>query len=199
MKIFALAAAATLIAGTASAATTGFSLGINGNNNTPTLTLENTGDMGKISGITVSIGDLAYNFDAAYQASATSGSFGFTLGSDLDTATGGGLRADSASYKFTDFGSTEKFQFKLDIDIDNKNSMEDYVLRLLPKGSVFVTFEGGLVDSLFADLTPTAGNNSEPYFYAVSETLAPVPLPAGLPLLVLGLGALGLVRRARRT
>lgn len=199
MKSFFLAGAAFLIAGTASAATTGFSLQITGSdNNVPSLTLSNTGDQGDISSLLLTIGNTAYNFDAAFNATQVVGSFTFNLGPSLDTNTGGGLRSDNVSYTFGDFGAGEVFGFRVDIDRDNNNTLEDYRSKFLPGGSALVSFDNGLVDSFLVDLTPTADNNSEPYVYSASSSVAPVPLPAGLPLLLAGLGAMGLFRRARR-
>lgn len=41
------------------------------------------------------------------------------------------------------------------------------------------------------------GNNRLAYVVEFSEAIAPVPLPAGLPMLLLGLGALGLATRRK--
>ena len=200
MKTAFLAAATFLIAGTASAATTGFSLQISGsNNNLPLLTLTNTGDTGDISALELTIGNTAYNFDAAYDAMQSVGSFTFSLDSSLDDNFNGGLRSDNVKYTFGGFGAGEVFTFNVDIDRDNSNTTEDYRSRFLPGGSAVVSFDNGIVDGFAFDLTPTADNNSSPYIYSGSSTdVAPVPLPAGLPLLLAGLGAFGLVRRARR-
>lgn len=198
MKHILSSLAALSLAGTASAATTGFSLSINGNNNIPTLVVTNTGDSGDISGLTLSIGNTAYNFDAAYNTSSV-GSVLATLDAALDTNDSGGLRSDTAVFTFSSFNPLDAFTFDVDVDVDSSNTTEDYQLRMLPGGSMTVNFTGGEIGSLFVDLTPTTGNNSEPYSYAASFTPAPVPLPAGLPLMLTALGgAAFLARRKRR-
>jgi hypothetical protein len=46
-------------------------------------------------------------------------------------------------------------------------------------------------------ITETQGSNDNEFFANFSATLAPVPLPAGLPLLIGGLGGLVLLRRKK--
>lgn len=190
--------AALSLAGTASAATTGFSLSIGGSDNIPTLVVTNTGDSGDISGLTLSIGDTAYNFDAAYNTSSV-GSVLATLDAALDTNDSGGLRSNTAVFTFSSFNPTDSFTFDVDVDVDNSDTGENYQLRMLPGGSMTVNFTGGEIGSLFVDLTPTTGNNSEPYSYAASFTPAPVPLPAGLPLMLTALGGAAFLARRKRT
>ncbi len=199
MKLTALTAAAIISAGAASASTTGFMLDFSGSVNTPTLALSNTGDLGDITGFTLSLGDTSRNFDSASNAGATTGTFTFTLDSSLDTNSSGGLRADSVAFTFGGFNPGEVFGFRTDVDIDNRNSRESYINSVLNGGSIVVNFAGGLTDSLFVDLTRPDGEAVQPsYSYtAVVKGPAAVPLPAGLPLLLAGLGALGIARRKR--
>jgi len=205
MKFTALSLAAVLMAGTASAATTAFTLDISGDRNVPVFSLSNVGDQGDITGFTLSLGDLTRNFDSAHNATASTGSFGFALGPNLDTNTGGGLRANSVDFTFTDFNPGEIFGFEADIDRDNSNTLENYITSLLPGGSIVVNFAGGTTSSLFIDLTrPFSEAPLAAYSYTAALSVPPpikpplVPLPAGLPLLLAGLGALGIARRARR-
>lgn len=197
MKRTLLTIAALFVAGSASAATTGFSLTVSDNLNVPTLVLTNTGDSGEITGLNIAIGNTDYNFDAAYNSSSTGGVIA-TLDATLDGNYSGGLRSNNAIYTFTSFDPTDVFTFDLDVDIDNSNTVEDYRIRMLPGGSITVTFAGGEIGSLFADLTPTTGNNSSPYFYSASFTAAPVPLPAGLPLMLTALGGAAVLARRKR-
>ena len=55
-------------------------------------------------------------------------------------------------------------------------------------------------DSLTGFWNDVSGQNVRAYLveYDQSATMAPIPVPAGLPLLVLGIGALSLLRRKRK-
>lgn len=195
MKVLTTTALVCLAATAGHAATTGFDMTITGNNNVPTMTLTNSGDTGQISGFDISIGDTAYNFDALYLEQVLLGSFSFTRTSG-DANDRGGTRVDQGSYTFLGFDPGEQFLLRLDIDIDNSNTVEDYQLRMLPGGSLTVFFDGGLTNSLTVDLTPGTGNNSEPYSYSASVADNPVvPLPAGGVLLLAGLASFGVMRR----
>ncbi|MFW2541476.1 VPLPA-CTERM sorting domain-containing protein [Primorskyibacter sp. 2E107] len=195
---------ASLLLGTAaSAATTGFSLGIAGDNNIPTLTLTNTGDLGEIIGFDVTMGVSGYNFDGVTNSSEAASAGVSTTLTVGDYNTSGGStsagRYTTISYTSTGFTSGGSFSYAVDVDSNYANNIQNYQTRMLPGGSFSVYFSGGLTSSLTIDLTPTAGNMSEPYFYSASVTdAAPVPLPAGLPLLIAALGGAVALTRKRR-
>ncbi|WP_425099543.1 VPLPA-CTERM sorting domain-containing protein [Tropicibacter sp. S64] len=202
MKVMLSLTAALLLGTGASAATTGFSLGIAGDNNVPTLTLTNTGDLGEIVGFDVTMGVSGYNFDGVGAEYPTSGVVATLVTGDYNT-TGGNTAAGrytTISYTSTGFVSGKNFAYTVDVDSNYANNIQDYQTRMLPGGSFTVHFSGGLTNLLTIDLSPTTGNDSEPYFYSASVTdVAAVPLPAGLPLLIAALGGAVALTRKRRT
>ncbi|WP_375230312.1 VPLPA-CTERM sorting domain-containing protein [Roseobacter sp. S98] len=58
----------------------------------------------------------------------------------------------------------------------------------------------GVTSATFAfdDANFNGGNNTADQFYLASAVVNPVPLPAGLPLLLAGIGGLGILRRRQR-
>lgn len=198
MKSLSLAAAVLALAPAAHAATTGFELVFEGSVNLPQVSVTNTGDVGSISAFTITIGDTAFNFDATDSEVASAG-ITATRGAGIDSNNLGGLRSDTISYTFTGFTPGRSFEFRTDIDRDNANTAEDFRTRVLPNGSISVSFTDGLTGSLFADLSDGANTTGNRFAFAASVSdVAPVPLPAGLSLLALGLGALAVARRRRK-
>lgn len=208
MKL-AIFAAALLTAGAVQAATTGVTVSITGANpgqasgNVPTISVMNSGDLGELIGLSVTIGDLDYNFDGVEDEVATGlTSFSLDVGdrnlSSPNNATG---RFDTIVYSFTGFDAGDSFDFAVDVDEDNRNSSENFAIRMLPGGSMTFLFAGGVADKLVLDLTPSQGD-SDPYSYRAlasgDPSPAPVPLPAGLPLMLTALGGAAFVARRKR-
>lgn len=199
LKQTAAAAALSLVASGAMAATVGFDVTISGSKNLPRFELTNTSDTAQLLTFGLTIGDTAYNYDQADTFTAPAdGSIGFILGHSAN----GGARFDEIKFSFTDFDSGEIAKWRMDIDIDNQNTIQDYRSVLFNNGTadnaVFTaTFDTGDVVSII--LPDDTNGVNETYAFGASATSAqqpaPVPLPAGLPLLVAGFGALTLLRR----
>ena len=184
------------MAGFATATPFGYDFKISGSGNVPTFTLENTGSI-DITGYSLTIGDIAYNWDAAYHESGDS--VGFSLESG-DTNDGGGIRVDVFEYTFSDFNPGETFRHAADVDRDNANSGENYRTVLFNNGAaanalLSVSFLN--VGTLSMTL-PDSANQPEYNFSQSSDTNAnAVPEPA--TMLLFGTGLFGLVgSRLRR-
>ena len=73
----------------------------------------------------------------------------------------------------------------------------DYTLSILGFATSVANAGAGIFDPEF--LSPENGSNTRVLagkFTVVDNNPAPVPLPAGLPMLLIGLGALGIIRRS---
>lgn len=172
------------------ATTTGYSFLISGNANVPTVQLTNTSTNADITGFSMTIGNTAYNFDAAYHE--VLGSVGSFTRISPDTNDGGGVRSDVAAYSFTGFNPGEMFQFQVDVDRDSSNTSEQYYNVLFNNGTapnslLVVSFSNNMtLRGILPDYS--AGP------HAFSQSTA-VPLPGALVLLGSGLAGLIGVRR----
>lgn len=200
-RIIAPLAAALLIGGTASAATTGFTLTIGGSTNIPTVTLTNAGDLGSITAFSITMGNADdFNFDGVQSESGSAGVLTtLTMGDyNINGGSTAAGRYSTISYSATGFDPGTQFAYSVDVDSNYGNTTQNYISTLLPGGSFAVTFAGGVQSSFLIDLTATPENNSAPYSYSAFATSAEVPLPAALPLLLTALGGAAMVTRRKR-
>ena len=202
MRMTALAAALMLASGTASAATTGFTLVISGNDqNIPTLSLTNISTTAMLTEFSMTIGDTSRNFDQIYTITAPAGGSATLIGgsssqSGNNSASG---RTNAFSINFSGFDPSEFARWDVDVDIDNDNTVEDYRSVFFNNG----TAQNSLVSALFSDgrtvdLTlPDGANDLSSYTFTAATQVSAVPVPAALPLLATALGALGFASRRR--
>jgi hypothetical protein len=193
--------ALSLLASATSAATVGFEFSLAGDADAPTLTITNTSDTADLVFLTVHIGDTTHMFDAITNlTNPTGGVSTLILGDAADNGSG----TDMLGIAFSGFGVGESVSFDAEIDPDTGNASVDYASVLFNNGGIdnalFVaSFSTG--EALRYEV-PDFAQNSE---YSVDLTLdvnsgnitavlAPVPVPAGLPLLGAGLLAFGAMR-----
>lgn len=168
IKGFALGA--TMAAGvaassTASAGIVGYELNINnpvfntgnGVNNVPDIRLENTSQAitnATITDFTLTIGNLAFNFDFVRNESAvTDGSTALVFTRITPDATNDNVGPDQIDYDFTGFNIGDIFQFEVDVDPDVGEVVQDYRSILFPDSLLTVTFSNGKI--LSQNLNPS--------------------------------------------
>lgn len=119
---------------------------VNGSN-VPLFSLTNTGPL-PIIGLTITIGDSAYNFDAVLPAAGTSPGITPTLVTP-DTDGFGGISSDQVVFTYTGFTNGLTHTFDADIDLDGQTSGGPDFRTVLfnngaaPNSMVTVTFQGG--------------------------------------------------------
>ena len=196
MRLTALAATLMLSGGAASAATTGFTLAISGNFNTPTLTLTNISTTALLTEFSMTIGNTSRNFDYVFNINApTVDSITQTAGDNANN----GARTDDFAFAFTGFGPGESANWQVDVDTDNANTTLDYRTVFFNNGAA----ANSVISALFSDgrtvaLTLPDGSNDPSYTFTAATQVSAVPVPAALPLLATALGALGLASRRRK-
>lgn len=189
LRLAAAGIAALGLAAASHAQVTGYTLVISSNANVPTLQLTNNADPSiTLTGVTLTIGNTAYNYDAAYNEVVGATGIAFTRLSP-DNIDSGSARADFVQYSFTGFDAGETFQFDVDVDIDSANTTEDYRVILFnngtaPNAQLTVNFSnGGVLTQTLEDQSP----NATSFTFSQTTGLA-APEPGTLALL--GLGAL---------
>lgn len=186
-------------AGSASAATVGFTLVISGAANTPSMLLTNDSDSALLTGFSLTIGDTDYNFDA-FNSLPSNPAGGTAVGNTPDTNNLGAIRSDLIDISYTGFNPGETSSWIVDVDVDSDNTVEDYRTVLFNNGSVAnavatALFSGGGVLSL----TLSDGGVSQPsYTFSASSVLSEVPLPAALPMLASAMVLAGFAARRKK-
>lgn len=201
IKTIALAAGLAVSGVAAQAAgVVGYQFDIFGNDtNVPNMTLQNNSAIETITGLSMTIGATNYNFDAVYfLAPSPGGTIGVVQG---DGNASGGTRVDQFVVSFTSLDPSETAAWRVDVDIDNANTVENFRTVFFHNGAspnsvLSVTFSDGTV--LSQTLADQGSATDDRFTYTQSQSPAAVPLPAGLPLAATGLAALGLIRRRRR-
>ncbi|MEL6641338.1 MAG: hypothetical protein AAFP98_08500 [Pseudomonadota bacterium] len=176
----------------------------NGNFNVPDIRLENTSTRPGVSitDFQLSIGDTAFNYDFVRNQAVV-----IDTNNDLTpTLNTVGTRNDRTGddildYSFTGFDPGDVFQFEVDIDPDGPGSVtQDFRNILFPAATAFVTFSDG---STRGNTIDPADPTSTSFIFTqnLPTTIAPIPLPGGLPLMLgaLGLGAVALRRPRQKT
>lgn len=205
-KLAMKAAAFALFAGTASASTVGFSFEVSGDKDTPTFAVTNTSDTANLVFLSLHIGYMSHNFDDVQGlTSPAGGTSTIILGDTVNDGSG----EDLLAFSFTGFGVGDSISWASDIDADGGDSITDYRSVLFNNGAannaLFVAvFDTG--EALRLDIPDLPGIH-EVYTYGatldsdtgdVNVVVAPIPLPASVPLLGAGLVMLGALRARRK-
>lgn len=224
MKLrYASALAFALTATGATASTVGFDLTIEGNWNTPFITVENTSTSGvMIDSFSISIGDTSRNFDWARNKKAPVedqplvAPDGGTVSAAPDIGDNAGTNFDVLEFSFTGFDTGESFKFITDIDLDTDAGAWLFFNETLFNNGTGVNSVAEVIFSndqvLSFTLPDVAGprnySTERPYIFEVTAPLQrspgrqaqqanPVPLPASAPLILAGIAAIGLLRRRK--
>lgn len=149
------------------------------------LTLDNDDDA-EIMGFTLTIGDLAKNFDSMSLIDVSAGVTPVLLAPDGINA---GLRSDVLSLTFSGFEPGKHVVMKVDIDGDTGSQTTDWQTTLFNNGGVdnailTVAWEGGLSRSF---VLPDDPGRDAMAPYRVSVSPVSVPEPSSLLLLAVSL------------
>ena len=200
--VLALCGGFTLAGTTAQAQVVGYTLVLTGNAqfgfNASDFVLTNDSTSATITGLTVTMGDMDFNFDYAAETTYTSGSGGFNL--TTPDAIDDGLRDTKIVYTFTSFDPNETLRFSGDIDRNGAgNTVEDARLILFNNGSApNSTFTVNFSDGNELTLTFPDGPTAD-LSYTFQQS-AVVPAPASVSIMGMGLSGLGVhcFRRRRK-
>ncbi len=160
-------------------------------------TYSGTLDLGGVSvstGLGIGPDQLRPAYPAYYRLGGAYVGFGGAAGSGASWIGGTGLIAASSA-------SGDLFGFRGDVNVVYFGA--GYISGSLISGGM--TFAGAtlaslnMVEGIYNNLfTWGSGSNADSISMVISKTApSPVPLPAGLPLLIAGLGAIGLIRRRK--
>lgn len=200
------AAAFALLAGSASASTVGFTFEISGDTDAPTFAVTNTSASANLVFLSLHIGYMSHNFDDVQGlTSPTGGTSTIILGDTVNDGSG----QDLLGFSFSSFSVGDTVSWSSDIDADGGDSITDYRSVLFNNGAannaLFVAvYDTG--EALRLDIPDLPGIH-EVYTYGatldtatgdVNVVVAPIPLPASVPLLGAGLLALGALRARRK-
>ncbi|WP_425099560.1 PEP-CTERM sorting domain-containing protein [Tropicibacter sp. S64] len=202
-----LATAACLLAlaaPAAEAATVGFGLTVStsgSGGDRPQFTLTNISDSALIQTFTFAINAPGYWFDYIYSQTVPVTPVGQTLTTG-QTNGNENSGTTSVAFGFTAFDPSDVFQFRADLDpigvADAATNFRSVFFNnggpSVPNATASVLFSDGR--TLALELSGTGGQSA--YIYTAAIVDAPVPLPATLPLALVGLGGLGLMARRRK-
>lgn len=168
--------------------------------NVPDIQLTNTSTDPTVSitDFQMTIGDTSFNYDFVRNEAVVTDSdndFVFTL--NTVGRVNDGVGDDVLSYSFLGFDPGDSFRFEVDIDADGAGVIEDVRDVVFATGTAFVTFSNGNTrGNTFAEGDPNG--TSFQFTQNLPTTLAPVPVPATLPLLLgaLAFGGVALRRRS---
>lgn len=206
-KLAIQAAAFAFAASAASAATIGFDFSVSGDTDAPTFAVTNTSDTAQLIFTSLDIGDNAFNFDDVQNVTGPAGgAANIVFGDTVNDGSG----VDLIAFTFADFDPGETVSWQSDLDADGGDSIVDYRNTLFNNGAainnaLFVAvFNTG--DALRVEFPDLLAIHDEYTYKVTLDTVtgvldvkvAPVPLPAGLPLLGAGLLAIGALRSRRK-
>lgn len=200
------AAALAFAASAASAATVGFDFSVSGDTDAPTFEITNTSDTAQLSFLSLDIGDNAFNFDDIQNVSGPNGgSANILFGDTVNDGSG----VDLIGFTFSSFDAGDVMSWQSDIDADGGDSIVDYRTTLFNNADInnallVAVFNTG--DALRIEFPDLLAIHDEYTYKVTLDTatgdleikVAPIPLPAGLPLMGAGLLALGLLRSRRK-